>query len=153
TGDDGKYSLELPAGIYNVSVESKCNQPFFDQKDVRISVGETTKLPIALNALYSVLDQVVSPYQLISNPEKYQDRTVVIEGFLHVKDEDSAIYVTKDDADYLNTTNALWVSYAEQLRLERIGSKGRQAKADLKSFDGKYVLIKGVFDTKFCGHM
>ena len=95
--------------------------------------------------------QKVSLIQLIATPEKYQGKFVRVEGFLHKQFEDSAIYVTKNDADHLICMNALWVSYAEKVLKE--ADDPRQKGDNLKYFDGKFVLIEGYFNPNMHGHL
>ena len=126
----------------------------FYQRDVRVTAGQVTSLAITLNLIYSFVGPDVSIYGLLANPEKYHNRLVRIWGFLHVKSEDSAIYASKDDADYLIGKNGLWVEYSfEKPKFETSDTKRRLSRDDLKYFDGKYVLIEGLFNKSNCGHM
>lgn len=151
TGADGKYNLGLPAGTYEVSAGTDCNQSMFYQKDVKISDGITT-LNIKLNILYGILGLQVSIHQLIANPEKYHNRRVLVHGFLHVKFEDSGLYSSRDDADYLISENALWISYSlDKLKLEPNSPTLKPNQLDY--FDGKHVFVVGIFNKNECGHM
>jgi hypothetical protein len=58
----------------------------------------------------------VSIIRLIATPEKYHGKFVRVEGYLHNQFENSAIYLSKDDADHLIGKNALWVWYMELTR-------------------------------------
>jgi hypothetical protein len=154
TGSGGRYELRVPEGLYEVSAGTECNQSMYYRKDVKVTAGEVTSLEIRLNLIYSVAGRNVSIYHLIANPEKYHNRLVTVEGFLHVKPEDSAIYASKDDADYLIGMNALWVQYSsEELKIETSKPSLKLSPASLEYFDGRYVAIQGVFDMKSCGHM
>jgi len=78
----------------------------------------------------------VSMIQLIANPERYHNKAVRVRGFCHDEEEDSAIYLSSEDGDYLNGSNALWV--------DALGWTG---------FNRKFVDIEGIFDKNFHGHM
>ena len=93
----------------------------------------------------------VSIIRLIATPEKYHGKFVGIEGYIHNQFENSAIYLSKDDADHLIGKNALWVWYAEKVQKEALDSK--QEPDNLRYFDRKYVLIEGVFNKDDHGHL
>jgi hypothetical protein len=85
--------------------------------------------------------QSVSLIQLIATPEKYNGKFVRVEGYLHYKFEDSALYFTKDHADRLDGRNALWVSYASS---ETIQLQPKE-KDGIKYFDCEWALLEGIF--------
>ena len=97
----------------------------------------------------------VSIVQLLANPADYHGRRVRVVGYLHDKFEDSAIYLSKGDADYLNGENGLWVSYAPTVSMAAAFAgqgKAAQAVRDRGHFDCKMVLVEGVFDKDGHGH-
>lgn len=112
-------------------------------------------LLLAVSSFYAQQSRFdVSIISLIANPEKYDGKKVRISGFLHVQFEDSAIYLHKDDADHLIGENALWVDYAKDPSLQPICKEKYDAsKLMTKYFNGRYVLIEGVFNMKGRGHM
>ena len=69
-----------------------------------------------------------------------------ISGYLRVRFEDIAIYLSKDDAQYGMTRNGFWVSFDETKIPFEKGTKGPI------QYDGKYVLIEGTFDKNARGH-
>ncbi len=95
-------------------------------------------------------DSDISIIQLIANPTKYNGFKVSISGYMHIKFEDCAIYLSKTDADYLNGSNALWVSFSDNINTTTINSKNKKT---LNYFDCKYVRITGVFNMNKKGHM
>lgn len=97
----------------------------------------------------------VSIIQLIATPERYDGKTVRVEGFLHYKFEDSELYLSKDDADHLNGKNGVWVSYTttERLCLQPDKDWSNRKQRTLSYFDEKWVLLEGTFDMKGHGHM
>ena len=78
--------------------------------------------------------------QLIANPDRYDGKPVRVLGFLHVEFEGTALYLSRDDANYLITRNGLWISF------ER--SPGPKSPVNRK-----FVLIEGTFDKTLVGHM
>jgi len=90
---------------------------------------------------------------VLANPEKYDGKRVMVTGFLHFQFEDSALYLSKEDADYLNGKNALWVRYNFAAKLDwRCGEKF-PSTLGLSYFDARYVTLSGTFNMKEYGHM
>ncbi len=90
----------------------------------------------------------VSVINLIATPEKYNNKYIQVEGYVHIKFEDMALYLSKESADYLNGQNAIWLDFNKDfLKIEP------QNYTNLWNFDCKYVLIEGVFDKNDSGHM
>ena len=95
----------------------------------------------------------ISIIQLIANPTKYNGFKISVTGYMHIKFEDCAIYLTKTDADYLNGSNALWVNFNENIKTSKINLKDEANENTLNYFDCKYVRITGVFNMNRRGHM
>jgi hypothetical protein len=90
--------------------------------------------------------------QLLATPEKFTGKRVRVSGYLRVKFEGNALYLSKDAADYIISEHALWTDYAEHPSLEPANpTKGKQPK--LADFDARFVLIEGTFDALQRGHM
>jgi hypothetical protein len=101
----------------------------------------------------SVLPSRVPLVRLLANPEAYDGQRVAVSGFLHAKFEDSALYLTKDDADYL-TENAIWVSYSSTCTFVPLSTSGKESgRATEANLDGRYVELIGVFNANNNGHM
>lgn len=83
----------------------------------------------------------VSLVQLIATPEKYNGKFVRVNGYLHVKFEDSALYFSKDHADRIDARNAIWMSYAENGKLQL----QPKHKAGIINFDCEWVFVEGIF--------
>jgi len=92
---------------------------------------------------------------ILSNPEKYDGKRVRVTGFLHFQFEDSALYFSKDAADYLILENAIWVRYNEKPSLEPQISqdKLKNRTINLDYFDGRYVMLEGTFKMNERGHL
>jgi hypothetical protein len=87
--------------------------------------------------------------QLLASPEKFQGKRVRVCGYLHLKFEDRAIYLTKDDADNHRTKAAFWISF--EAKVELLGEDTRKTK--LPDFDDAFVQLDGTFDTGVKGHL
>ena len=98
---------------------------------------------------------IVSFVQLLSHPEAYDGKKVVVFGFLHVQFEDSALYMSKTDADFIRGENSLWVSYNSDVKLQPLDGKEivGGSRKDLEYFNGRYVTLEGTFNMKEHGHM
>jgi hypothetical protein len=97
--------------------------------------------------------QAVSLVQLLASPEKYHGQLVRIEGFLHNKFENSALYLSKQDGDFLIGKNAVWVSYSDEVQLQPRDDTKSKKERGLSYFDRKFVLLEGRFDKDVRGHM
>jgi hypothetical protein len=97
--------------------------------------------------------QSVSLVQLLASPEKHHGQFVRVEGFLHNKFEDSALYLSKPDGDFLIGKNALWVSYSDEVQMQPRGDADNSKDRGLSYFDRKFVLLEGRFDKDVLGHM
>jgi hypothetical protein len=148
---EGRYEIDIPEGTYEVTAGTDCNHGMFYQKEVRVTAGGVAPLDVTLNLLYEDIAPDVSMWQLLAHPDTYHGRTVRVHGFLHSKFEDSGLYASKDDADYLVGKNALWITY----KSDGISLKPNRklARVSLDYFDGKYVFLEGIFTKDKCGHM
>jgi hypothetical protein len=107
----------------------------------RIIILSFTFALLSASLIYARQPQSVSLIQLIANPTEYNGKFVRVEGYLHLKFEDSALYFSKDHADRLDGRNALWISFAknEELELQPKEPEG------IKFFDCEWVLLEGIF--------
>ena len=87
----------------------------------------------------------VGMIQLLANPAKFHGKRIRVEGFLHAQFEDECLYLSKEDADFLNGKHSFWMSYSNHL--------SAAPKKPLDYFDGKRVLVIGVFDKNEGGHL
>jgi hypothetical protein len=83
--------------------------------------------------------------QLIANPEKYNGKLVRVIGVTNIGFEVNAIYTSKEHHKYGVTKNSLWISPDTKA----LGVKEDQ----LTKYNGKYVLIEGIFNKDDTGHM
>lgn len=79
------------------------------------------------------LPRGVSLIQLISSPEKYDHRQVMVMGVLGLQTEGDGIYLTMDD-------------YAHASRFNRVRIEAnRTVNGECEGADGKYVVIEGEY--------
>lgn len=92
--------------------------------------------------------------QLLANPERFHGRKVTIVGYLHWRFEDASLYLSKLDADYLNSANAVWIRFADSVR-RRTSRPVRKLELQhsLAYFDSKYVSLTGIFNKDERGHL
>lgn len=151
TDRNGRYRLELPDGSYVIRAGTDCTQTF-QQRDVKVSAGRVSTLNIII-PLYNAYAAHISIYQLLAAPDKYHDRPVTVSGFYRHGNELSSLFASRDDADYLISKNSLWVTFnSEGLRLEPNDSRPPLTLDDIGYFNGKYIMIQGVFNKEACGH-
>ncbi len=81
--------------------------------------------------------------RLITNPEKYQGKTIQIKGYLNIEFEGEAIYFHQEDYVRSMTENSLWVEF----------SKDITDKKNVSDYSKKYVIIVGTFEMNSRGHM
>jgi hypothetical protein len=147
---EGKYKLELPAGNYLIRAGADCLRSFY-REHVEVAEGKITTLDITIPAENSIATSV-SIYQLIANPEKYHEHLIVVSGFYRSASEESSLYATRDDADYVNVKNSISLTFAKDVTLQPSGPKTMKLN-NLEFFDAKYVLIEGIFDKNECGEL
>ena len=112
-----------------------------------------TLLLCSLTALAAADDAIsISMIRLLADPGKFHGKRVWVTGYLHQKFEDSALYFSKEDADYLNGDNALWVSFGYGPTIKPAAEFDKNSKVALPAFDCRYVLIEGIVDTFERGH-
>ncbi|MFC6921178.1 hypothetical protein [Microbulbifer taiwanensis] len=96
--------------------------------------------------------EVVPLVRVICDPSQFHGKEIIVRGFLKVKHEDIAIYLSKDVAVAGLTENSLWVSESSEIKLHsKEGASSGELK--LKDFDSSYVMIRGKFDYHSRGHM
>jgi hypothetical protein len=95
----------------------------------------------------------VTLVHLIASPERYDGQIVLASGYLHYRFEDSALYLSKEDADYLEAANAVWVTYAASCQVRLLPElEPRPCREAVGEADGQYVMLKGRFVAGRGGH-
>lgn len=76
---------------------------------------------------------IVSLVQLLSSPEKYEGKHVVVMGFLTIGQENNVLYLGKNDYDNALLPNSVWIELSEGMIKNR------------NELNMKYVRIVGAF--------
>ena len=87
-----------------------------------------------------------SMVELLAHPKEFDSKFVQVSGFLHNQFEDTALYMTKEDADYLNGKQGVWIVF-DNPKIQKEPNK------PLEYFDCRRVFLEGIFDTKIGGHL
>jgi len=91
----------------------------------------------------------ISIVSLLSSPEKYDGELVRVEGFLHFRMGDHALYLSEDAATHGMIASALWLKTSP----ETVVASHRKGTRVLTDLDRRYVSVTGVFDTTVHGHL
>ena len=83
----------------------------------------------------------VSLVNLISTPDRYDGKLVLVSGFMHLEFEGDGLYLHQDDFTHSQYKNGLWISFAAN------------TATDAKRFSDSYVVVVGTFRSKSKGHM
>lgn len=109
----------------------------FAPATVQARKAESGTLTTANTKSYPSEEYQASIVQILAHRDRYHGKEVQITGYLRVQSEETAIYLSKEDADYGMTRNGFCVT------LSKSATK----------YDQKYVLIEGTFDKDLMGHM
>jgi hypothetical protein len=89
--------------------------------------------------------QHISLINLIATPEKFHGKLVRVQGVANFEFEGNALFLHKEDFK-IGTKNAVWLSPdATTLKIDETTLA--------KDFNGKYVVVEGIFDMNDHGHM
>ncbi len=97
---------------------------------------------------YPNVESIVSIVELLANPDKYDGKRVLVEGFFRNAFEDTGIYLNRESAEYGVSANAVWVDTSDT----RIGDE-KEAKLRDGMYDGKYVAIEAYYNKSELGHL
>ncbi len=95
--------------------------------------------PIASGGSNDVLH--VSMVQLLSNPEKYDGKKILVSGVLHVEFENSSLFLSNEHSRHRDVRSAIWVSYIKNGKLKL----NPETDEGLKYYNRSWVLLKGRF--------
>ncbi|MFC2042688.1 hypothetical protein ACFLUA_00860 [Chloroflexota bacterium] len=87
----------------------------------------------------------VSLMQLIVNPELYHGKLVRVIGVSRIEFEGDSIWFTKEHYEHRIYKNSLWI-VPDYIALQA-------TPQELEEFNGKYVLMEGIFNKNDHGHM
>jgi hypothetical protein len=80
--------------------------------------------------------QRVSIIQLLATPERYEGRLVQVRGVAHFEFEESALYLHREDADCMNSSNGVWLDSSLYDHLS-----------------DEFVVVQGWFTSRSHGHL
>jgi hypothetical protein len=84
----------------------------------------------------------VSIIQVIANPSDYHGQKIRVKGVGNAAYEGNGLYLNKNDWQYRVYTNGLWLQFGEGATpFEKAGK-----------YNGKYVIVEGIFNMDFKGH-
>src|SRR5207247_2322164 len=84
---------------------------------------------------------LVSLVQLIANPAAFDQKRVQVQGFVVLKFEHQAIYLSEADAKHAITRNGVWMDVSDALNANR------------SSVHQRYALVEGTFNARRGGHL
>ena len=96
---------------------------------------------------YPNVESVVSIVELLADPDKYDGKRVLIEGFFRNAFEDTAIYLNRESAEYGIAANAIWVDTDES-----VARTSKHTKSHYERLNGKYVAIEARYNKSELGH-
>ena len=140
---NGGHTSERPLAPPNATAATKGQDEHraprtdsFVPAAVEAGKSEPQELTTENTKIYPNEEYQASIVQMLAHRDRYHGKEVQIKGYLRVEFEGTAIYLSKEDADYHMTGNGFWVNLSES-----------SAK-----YDRKYVLIEGTFDKDSMGH-
>jgi hypothetical protein len=80
----------------------------------------------------------VSMIQLLASPERFEGKRIQVEGVFRRGNEERALYVSRDDAEYLNFASGLWLESTKGAETDR---------------NGAFVVVEGTFTAAERGHL
>ncbi len=87
--------------------------------------------------------ELVSMVNLISTPDKYHNKMIILEGFMVLEFESDAMYLSEEDAKHAISKNGIWLS---------IDYKNENKILEYYKHNKSYVLVEGIFDANSLGH-
>jgi len=86
-------------------------------------------------------EMLVSLIQLIANPTAFDQKRVLVKGYVMLDFENTTIYLSESDAAHRITRNSLWLYPSDSLYANRA------------RFHRRYVLVEGTFNARRRGHL
>lgn len=83
----------------------------------------------------------VTMTQLLATPERYDGKLVRVKGVGNLEFEGNALYLSEQDWKHF-TNAAVWINLGDEISYE-----------EAQKYNGKYVLVEGIFDQEDKGHM
>lgn len=105
-----------------------------------VSLGASVDLSPPVNAQLS-REMLVSLIQLIANPTEFDQKRVVVKGYVVLEFEDKSLYLSEADAKHGITRNSVWLNVSDAIYSDRA------------RFHQRYVLVEGTFSSRRRGHL
>jgi hypothetical protein len=86
-------------------------------------------------------EMLVSLIQLIANPTAFDQKRVLVMGYVTLEFENQHIYLSEADAKHGITRNSLWLDVSDATYANRA------------RFHQRYVLVEGTFNARRRGHL
>ncbi len=83
----------------------------------------------------------VSLIQLIATPREFDQKRVIVEGYVVLRFEGQAIYLSEADAKHTITRNGLWLEVSDATYANRA------------RFHKRWALVEGTFNARNRGHL
>ncbi|WP_444897088.1 hypothetical protein ACJJI5_14055 [Microbulbifer sp. EKSA008] len=90
--------------------------------------------------------------QVISNPSSFNGEEILVRGYLRIRNESRALFLSKSLAEGRLTENSIWVHESEKTVYGGSIGQDKDSALELESYDRKYVLVRGIFDAGDRGH-
>ncbi|WP_444894458.1 hypothetical protein ACJJIE_09750 [Microbulbifer sp. TRSA001] len=90
--------------------------------------------------------------EIINSPSSFDGEEIIVRGYLRIRNESRALFLSKSLAEGRLTENSIWAQESENTIYGGSIGQGADSIHELESYDGKYVLIRGVFDAADRGH-
>lgn len=84
---------------------------------------------------------LVSLILLIANPTAFDQKRVLVKGYVVLEFESQHMYLSEADAKHLITRNSVWLDVSEAVYAKRT------------EFNRRYVLVEGTFNARRRGHL
>ena len=86
-------------------------------------------------------DKLVSLVQLIANPTVFDEKRVILKGYVFLEFENQHMYLSEADAKHGITRNSVWLDVSDAIYAKRA------------QFHGRYVIVEGTFNARRRGHL
>jgi hypothetical protein len=87
--------------------------------------------------------QLVPINDLLKKPEKYNQNTICVEGFLVIEFEHRALYISEEDASKRAYQKAIWLSFE---------NSDKELLYKMHKLKNNYVYVKGSYEAGLHGH-
>lgn len=97
--------------------------------------------------------QKVSMISLISSPEKFDNKTIRVGGYIRISFEENILFFSRESMAAKDSSNGVWISYGDGIGSQDDLIKYKNFFKSIKKYSGQHVYLEGVFDMKDSGHL